>query len=409
VSRSMPGDVNSYYGYHFPTQLIHRLFTRGSARPENRAFDAELDIDGKVIWRRSISCATASDLKALMLEKRFKALHLGAIFDMPARLSKNPRCQIVGREVVFDLDLTDVTWLAIERDDQLQNDRYVKATFASAQFLIETLKLMFNYEHFMPVYSGRRGVHVWVFDERCVEYSSKTRSLFEGVSITKASAHDNKIVSSNGIRDFKTGTLNPCFPWKLFFQLWDQVIVAPQRSGGVGLLDKPRDVTTFVCKYFDFNSDVVYRTARQKMRTSVATAVSGKIGKTAFDAMKEAVSENAFYKNRLFEVQLSLLFPRIDAEVTKSIKHATKCPFSVHAANGRVALPVRDLVSSSTNQLPPVVRGDQLGKCEKTDFIFKQSLEYFESVVERVCPPHPKFGGTDIEDLVCASRKSQKT
>ena len=55
------------------------------------------------------------------------------------------------------------------------NDRFVRLLFGAAHVLQTCLQEIFGFEHYLAVYSGRRGVHVWVLDERAWRLTTEAR------------------------------------------------------------------------------------------------------------------------------------------------------------------------------------------------------------------------------------------
>lgn len=64
------------------------------------------------------------------------------------------------------------------------------------------------------------------------------------------------------------------------------------------------------------------------------------------------------FRNTLEEVQLALLYPRLDINVTKGLNHLLKAPFCVHPKTGKVCVPFNPNVASKfdPNTVPTITQ-----------------------------------------------------
>lgn len=385
----------NYYNTVFPVEPIWNLLSaRCSRKPEAREYACELEIGDGTIWKRYESCKSPEELRRVVTGTRFKALHIGPTFSEAASCARRPGVSVQGKELVFDLDLQDVAWFDVDKSNQVANDRYVRATFASCAVLVAILREMMGFEHFLPVYSGRRGVHLWVLDQRCFDWTDAERGALCAFIAGVASKKDPEVILTHHI------LTNPSFGPVVWAAVEKAkcTLLAPFASGGVGLLDKPKDVARFVKKLLDVNVDAKFQGGKDRIVALVNCAVTGRTGEDAFTRLADVVKTNAFWENRLRDVVLSLTWPVLDIAATAKTNHCTKSIFSLHAKTGRVAVPVNRLFATPTYTLPPVVTPDQIG-VQGTE-----SAKRFEEGVALLVRAHRMVARRDLqvdmEDLV---------
>lgn len=389
-----------YYKNDFPADAVWKFFTaRNPNRPENREFSNEFSIgnDGESAWKRYISCKDPNDLRSIVTNKSFQALHIGASFSDAATRARVPNVKFIGKELVFDLDLQDIAWFGIDKSDQASNDRYVRAVFASAAVLVEILKEVMGFEHFVAVYSGRRGVHLWVLDERAFGWGDAERDALCKFIAGVPSKRDNRVIDTFHILN------NPSFGetvWQAVEKA-RKVLLAPKNSGGVGLFDKQRDVDSFLTALFDVPVEDKFKEYKSRMEKEARCESNTKTGQEAYEKIEATLASNKFYANRFRDVLISIIWPIIDVGATAKTNHCTKSVFSLHAKTGRVAIPIPldRLYSSKDEPLPPIVDPTEINAAGTGSMRhWRAGIKIINEAV-RVLTPRTK-NLQDIEDLV---------
>lgn len=204
----------------------------------------------------------------------------------------------------------------------------------------------FGFKHLLWVYSGRRGIHLWISDKEAFELADESRRALVGwIEVIKGSGKTTKKVDGGYIHPVFGRTLHPTLrraigddhnsgPLKDAFvrtiledqncfrerKHWEILLdLLPQASGEIEIVNRLRnkwekDPTR---KSLDKWGDIV-----------------GEVQK-----LKPERAQNV-WKPHLEDVILQYTYPRVDSEVSKKMNHLLKSPFVVHPSTGNVCVPL---------------------------------------------------------------------
>lgn len=182
----------------------------------------------------------------------------------------------------------------------------------------------------MWVFSGRRGIHCWVCDQtarhlkvdaRCTvaEYfqlftNSNTSDQWARMNIGEEWHHSIK-------RAFRI-----CEP------MFEEICLIDQNLFGT-----PNGIS----KLLKFIPD---ENLRNELEPKLCTFENDSISvwKTFSQFFENVVTRGPSYRRFIHiveEVQLALLYPRLDINVTKGLNHLLKAPFCVHPKTGKICVP----------------------------------------------------------------------
>jgi DNA primase small subunit len=411
----------SYYGTQFPADEVFKFCTlHHSHRPENREI-AVTNAAG--FWTRYNSVLNPKELRTLLLKRGPAAtLHLGPHYHGAADRARGR--EIKGKQLPFDLDLTDVPFLGgfdgISRTDQTSNDRFVRLVFGQAHVLRAILHEVFGFEHFLPVYSGRRGVHLWVLDERADALTDEARKAICAMINPPKSREDGRIYNREAILG------HPSFSGPdvsaAVGDVVKRVLLAPIKEGGIGLFRSKYDVQTFLdtllsqpegkaqSKYHELETECREEIKRefQNVHCAVDTyqLLESFLEKNAAPppGRLNASAKNIVYKqllNKLRDVMFTLVWPTIDAGPTGQRQHCVKIPFSEHGETGRISLPVdRLLPVSGGHPLPPIITSRDLNTPGPLLDRFLLAVAHMRSSLAFAYRDSTSPETMDIEDLV---------
>jgi len=411
--------MSVYYKSHFPSDDVFNFCTlHHEDRPENREV-AVTNADD--IWRRYNSVRNGRDLRDLALRAGEGAtLHLGPHYNEASHRARTPGVCAVGKQLPFDLDLTDVAFLNIPKTDQSANDRFVRLIFGQVHILRAILREVFGFEHFLPVYSGRRGVHLWVLDARADALADEARKAVCAMINPPQSKRDPRLFNRRSIE------AHPSF-WgdqvqSAIYAVRTRVVLAPYKEGGIGLFDSKLRVEAFLDKLFERGSSdppSKWREHEDACERHVRATMRNVCGADAFGTLEAAIlrelpeggggrrleaSQVAYSTllQKLHDIVFSLLWPTLDVGPSAQMGHCVKMPFSEHGSTKRISLPIEQLLptASGSSSLPPIVRAFELGTdAEKADE-FAKAVSFLRSTVSfarRGYAPPPSYD--DIEDL----------
>jgi DNA primase small subunit len=368
-----------YYSTFFPCRAVAGLVSRiGPLKHREFAFEGSF-------FKRHVSVASADALhKELRLVRdELKTLHVGALYTgvpsrLPASMPHDPNScrysQPVARELVFDVDLTDYDHLGLDKTDLAACD----AAWPMAAFALLVLKRVladqFGYSEFVAVYSGRRGAHLWVLDQHA---STLTVECRQALACFLNLEFNGKRASCG----FRTAarTLEAYSLVKPFFV---EHGLKGRDEGGMGFLDEAYDVRAFV-------------SALDLQHFMLAGLESEALllpnGKARFDYIEARISESAvgWHMERLDDVILTYVWPRIDVAVTSGVNHLIKCPFSCHATTGRIAIPIVEVDPFQFDPRSVPTASDLVYGSDGKRETFSAAVEKLNQVVSRATAIHP--------------------
>ena len=336
----------SYYTDDFPVEAIAWLTTRLGDELVLR----EWAIDADDYYKRYVTAKDVDEFRARIEAHRgLVALHAGPVwYKKVTKPALNQDTRLLSeaphphrRELVFDIDLNDYDFLDLyegppnpggpQRPLSLEKcDAAWPVAGIAVTLLTRILRDQFGFGEFLCCYSGRRGVHLWVLDERAMALDNDGRSAiasFVDLQLSKC-----KQRASTGQRHFaKTYHL-----METVYELFENVLVAEM------------SVLCPMAARDDF-LDRLGLSTHESMH-NLAEEVSRKdSGMGAWAYIKTKVRGHAnknpkacgWFAKRLDETVLAYVWPRIDFNVTKGTNHLIKSPFVAHPKTLRIAVPLR--------------------------------------------------------------------
>ena len=326
----LPITTLAYYRDKYPYKQLVALLTSNGDKLE----DCEFAIEGKTaegdkLYKRYVRATSAQDLRRQVCAfTGVKAFHFGAFYDggVDKQLIRAGESRATRRVLSFDIDLTDKEFLKTTgADGQVSAELCDKAypvSAMSAYILRVLLNEAFGLQRVLVAYSGRRGVHVHVFDEAAMAMDDEQRAAV--LAYVNGDMHENKLHVRPEVRSVMVvhnlrGEVYRCF----------EGLVTK-----LGILDALSDRVAFV------NRLVLSLAGEHAVLTTLAEDVlEPETGLRAWLLIQDKVKSVGleWVVERLDCVVLVYVWPRLDEAVTKDTKHLTKAPFSVHASSGRVA------------------------------------------------------------------------
>ena len=319
-------EANEYYRYQYPYDALVELLTCNG----DELACLEFALEGEV-YKRFVSVTSAQELKVAAYNfPGIRTIHFGAFYDRsPSRNMRNnpPRRRVLS----FDIDLTDKEWLPVkDAAGEVSAELCDKAwcvSAASIDIVKRLLHVAFGYTKVLAVYSGRRGVHVHVFDDAAMSLSSEARSAVVGYINGNVGAETERATS--GVRlVMQMHNLR-----KLVYVWFNEMMMA-------GLFDTcsaRRDLVRRLdlAKYDHLKNEL------GSLEDDAGDMEDGpRAWQHIIDKVKSVKKKAPWISERIDCLVLAYVWPKLDANVTGDIAHLTKVPFACHAKSGRVACAV---------------------------------------------------------------------
>ncbi|PCH35118.1 prim-pol domain-containing protein [Wolfiporia cocos MD-104 SS10] len=307
---------------HVPT----KLFT-------NREFAFTLQGD---VYLRYNSFERADELKKQVCALNPTRFEIGPVYSARPRDKKTVRpanftAQL--RELVFDIDMTDYDAIRTCCAGADICRRCWAFIAAAVRVLDHAIRDNFGYKHLLWVYSGRRGIHLWISDREAMELTDEQRRALVGwlMVIQGGKEMHKKVNVRQGSRTLPPSIKSALDPLATVFGdliLEDQNCFESE-EGWKALIQLIPDKAVA--------ESLAAKWGTEPMRSSEDKWDDLKKEVRKFD--KGTAKRNAL-QAAVEDIILQYTYPRLDAEVSKHRNHLLKAPFCVHPKTGRVCVPV---------------------------------------------------------------------
>ena len=318
-----------FYRDHYPWQALVAFLTRHGDALSKREFAVEGDY-----YRRYVVAKDADELKREVLAMRgLASFHIGPVYNervVRSAAQAYMHSWPVRRELVFDLDLTDYDFLELETPEgDVDADACDKAWCVCAVgiFILQRLlKNAFGFQEFVVVYSGRRGAHLYVCDDKAMGLPDDVRAAITDFF---------KFVPSEDGQRAHSSTRSVMVMHELSEAL--HYIFEEHFIDELGLFETQDQRVNFVDR-LGFSEELVPSVAS----LAVDVLDESMTGRAMWEFLKAKVASlpQEWMRHRIDDMMLTYVWPRIDAGVSRHLNHLLKAPFVAHPKTGRVAVPV---------------------------------------------------------------------
>ena len=311
-------DLKRYYQEVYqPDQLIALI---GLAEFRCREFGFRLT-ENKFI--RNISFRSPSAIKTFMSTRVPIQASIGAVYDRPPTMDTSiQQLTWQSRELVFDIDLNEydsVRTCGCAGADSYCYDCWSLINDAML-FLDDTMRTDFGYEQLVWLFSGRRGVHLWIFDETAKFLTQDARTaILNYLSMIQGEEYPFRIE-----------------PLPEYAKLFRTRLV--------------EIITTSYVKYASI--DELQSIGFEK---TDAKRFQDRLEKQNF-------SMDSFTRNlpldvepmKLIQQAIRMRYPRIDRAVTIDTRHLLRAVGTVHSSTGKICTVIDDIANFSPEMAPSV-------------------------------------------------------
>lgn len=340
--------LREFYEHVYPVDLITRWLSYSvSAEDSSGAADSGylarrefcFTLIGDV-FTRFRSYSSAAELKAELIRTFPEKIDVGAVYNI--RPSQKQGVTInniytVERELVFDIDMSDYDAVRSCCTGKSICRHCWPWMSCAAKVLQTVLHDDFGFRHILPVFSGRRGIHLWVCDKAARVLTDDERAAIVGY----LTVVDPKNTRSSVMADLANHrTIHPTVAHVVreciepfFIPLFLQSTA--ENPNNVSVNPKAAAVL------YNATVDVLKRGRREAL-TRFEQQCAVRPGEDVLDpaAYIRALGGETDARDVLGAVQLQLMYPRLDEHVSTRRDHLLKLPFCVHPATGALCCPL---------------------------------------------------------------------
>lgn len=206
----------------------------------------------------------------------------------------------------------------------------------------------FGFRHVLFVFSGRRGLHCWVCDERARRLTDEQRAAVASYFTVYKGREKGMAKLSTGVEEHPAITR----AHEMLQEVFESHVLREQ-----GLLEDPKNMEA-VLQYVP--NEAVRSEVRRQWSSCRDGHEAGSLSESRWQQLQEVVDEEcrALRKQHstgrdregiraakalekgLRDILFAYVYPRLDIEVSKKMNHLLKAPFCVHPKTGKVCVPI---------------------------------------------------------------------
>lgn len=295
--------LKEYYRDHFTLEKLFTIIERQYF--EKREF-AYRPVEEPDVLFRNLSFESPELFHEFLIEYTPAEVYIGAVYEKGPSL-KNPITELkwMGKELTFDIDMNDYDkerrYICSCQGKYEHCEKCWELINTAVYIIDETLRDDFGFEEIRYLFSGRRGVHIWVKDAGVLFLNKEIRRTIMDHITGLLQSLKKKNVSPQEIRSSE-----------LYYRVEEWTLKAFMKYLSVPLLVR---IGCSVQK-------------ARKIYTEISNLPEGR--NTVMRYLSQEVSQS-----QLFEI-MSYFYPRIDKPVTIDCKRLLRLPFSIHGQTGKI-------------------------------------------------------------------------
>lgn len=297
------------------------------------------------------------EMKKAIQKRQPHKIDIGAVFSAYPKDHTSIRPELFKteeRELVFDIDMTDY--------DEVRNccsganicHRCWPFMTMALRCVDVALREDFGFKHILWIYSGRRGIHCWVNDEKARKLSNEVRTaVVEYLSLAvegKEKRLEDELKNSKIARELEDGKLHPHL--KRSFDILEPYFADYiADNDGQGMFANSKNWNPVLNSIPDCQSGWAIReelanefkkdhNLTGKKRWELVKAKVFSTENTNTNNKKRKATDYPLLRQWVREIVFRYTYPRLDANVSKAMNHLLKSPFCVHPKTGRVCVPI---------------------------------------------------------------------
>lgn len=333
-----------YYEYYINFESL--LISAENSVFTNREFSFTLQDD---VYIRYLSFENQKDLENEICDRNPFKIDIGAVMNVrPKDHRASSVIRPVQRELVFDIDMTDYDEVRTCCSEAKVCVKCWKFMTIACRIIDLALREDFGFEHILWVFSGRRGLHCWVCDKTARHLNTAGRvAISEYLQLVVSGGEES--VSKVKIGETMHHSVRRAY--SIIEPLFNEICIEDQNMFGT-----PAKITKLLQMIPDDNNIRKILADKFKDVAGDSKAV-WRILTEYMQSLRRNGNNDSKFKNITEEIQLALMYPRLDINVSKGFNHLLKSPFCIHPKTGKICVPFNpDLASKFDPTTVPTIK-----------------------------------------------------
>ena len=382
-----PDGMKIYYSNFFPYEIYFFWLGQGNIDHfQRREFSFTLEND---VYFRFQSFSSSEELKKKLISHCPKKIDIGAMYNvLPTRHKEEEVFFPEEKEIVFDIDMTDYDDIRTCCQEAKLCDKCWKYMIVAYKILDQILKEDFGFEYILYAFSGRRGIHAWLCDERARKLKDDGRIAI--ANYIKYKVSNIKLQVNQGLRE----PIHPLYERAIGIidEYFPQVLEEQKLLND----DKGKNLLKALIKAYFGNS------VQEEKIDNILNSKNNNVCLIKLEEIKSYLNEiqkpKTNNKNNkktnnpnmtdlcIKDFKLNILYPRLDINVSTHINHLLKSPFCIHPKTGLVAVPLshEDILNFKIEDIPRLDKLVQDFKNNRRNECFEKYIKYFQEFVDKL-------------------------
>ena len=368
------GGMKIYYANFFPYEMYFSWLGRDEVEQfQRREFSFTLEND---VYFRFQSYKSCEELKNKLIQYCPKKIDVGAMYNvLPTEHKTADPFFAQEKEIVFDIDMNDYDDIRTCCQEAKLCSKCWKYMIVAYKILDKILKEDFGFKHILYAFSGRRGIHAWLCDERA-------RVLRDDGRIAIANYIKYKI--GNVKMEITQGLKNPLHPaYVRALKICDQYFIDILNEQDLLNNEKGQNLLMALIKAY-FHKDFDEAKIVEVFSNPEIKKSSQKLNEIKDILLKNKKDFSETLDLCINDFKLNILYPRLDINVSTHINHLLKSPFCIHPKTGLVAVPLseEDILKFNIDNIPRLDQLMDYYKKKKKNENFEKYLTFFKKFVD---------------------------
>ena len=381
------GGMKIYYANYFPYEMYFSWLGRGEVDQfQRREFSFTLEND---VYFRFQSYKSCEELKTKLIQYCPKKIDIGAMYNvLPTEHKTADPFFPQEKEIVFDIDMTDYDDIRTCCQEAKLCDKCWKYMIVAYKILDQILKEDFGFEYILYAFSGRRGIHAWLCDERARKLKDDGRIAI--ANYIKYKVSNIKLQVNQGLRE----PIHPLYERAIGIidEYFPQVLEEQKLLND----DKGKNLLKALIKAYFGNS------VQEEKIDNILNSKNNNVCLIKLEEIKSYLNEVQKQKTNnknnkktnnpdmtdlcIKDFKLNILYPRLDINVSTHINHLLKSPFCIHPKTGLVAVPLshEDILNFKIEDIPRLDKLVQDFKNNRRNECFEKYIKYFQEFVDKL-------------------------